>query len=582
VEKAMNRTDWIILAVIGCLIFLIGIFAGVLFQMRQPRVLPGGGMAMAPLSVGATTSAPAGVAGVAVHTVETGPATAVAETPVAAMTQADVATTNGVVAASEPAVAPKMLAYHWQAGERLVYVVSIEATMPDGVQRREGNCFYEVKSVAGETGCATITSFSSLKRDASVRVTGALQPLFVTWRTPRTLVIDPTGHVIQQDGENQLMLGLGDVAEQLFQPLPEGTATIHRDVRVTDQTRRMNGLMPFPSPMRRMMGQQTDRSMNYSAHETVVYTVAAPMGDLLPMDVNVLLMTDERSDEGALFRQTGAGGIVFDRHVGAIKSLDIAYEVRSSFDHGTTRVPVTLHAQLLDADATEKAYAERKAATASAKRAAVEAATPKPIDNDEVTGLVGVLRGTQDRWKLMAACDRLATSIPITVRKEQVGKALDPLLKNPDEFVSGGAAKALAVWGTRADVSALAGVVDSENPFLRSDAMKALGKIPDPAGAVILVKHLPDFFRRGDASNALQSMGPIAEDAVLTMMNDKDGGVVSECVKILGVIGTGKSLPALKALRAIDRGAAGPAGDAIDAIQSRLDAQRGTKVNLNG
>jgi len=129
-----------------------------------------------------------------------------------------------------------------------------------------------------------------------------------------------------------------------------------------------------------------------------------------------------------------------------------------------------------------------------------------------------------------------------------VAKALAGLLAAKDDFVRTAAARALATWGTPESVPALIAALEDRSVFVRGAAMAALGAIRDPRGAEAVAKQLPPFAGRGDASKALQAMGELAEAPVLPFLGHADWGVQMEACKILGVVGTSKSLQPLRDL----------------------------------
>lgn len=83
-----------------------------------------------------------------------------------------------------------------------------------------------------------------------------------------------------------------------------------------------------------------------------------------------------------------------------------------------------------------------------------------------------------------------------------------------------------------------------------SRVVYALAKIKNPRAAEAIASMMTDFFTAKDASAALRRMGPVAEDAVLELSNSSALSMQVEACKILGVVGTEKSLRKLKGLAA--------------------------------
>jgi len=108
----------------------------------------------------------------------------------------------------------------------------------------------------------------------------------------------------------------------------------------------------------------------------------------------------------------------------------------------------------------------------------------------------------------------------------------------------------LEAWGTSENTPRLVELLD-KTPFGNRDAIRVLAKIRDPRSVKAVAKHLsgPGFLGM-EARNALKEFGPIAEPAVIEVMNTtNDARGRTECVRCLGDIGTKSvSVPALQAM----------------------------------
>ena len=102
-------------------------------------------------------------------------------------------------------------------------------------------------------------------------------------------------------------------------------------------------------------------------------------------------------------------------------------------------------------------------------------------------------------------------------------------------------------------------------------AMEALGVLKDPRGAEAVAKRLAVANERPQATKSLQTMGPAAEEVVIGYLKEKDAAVALEACKILGAVGTKKSLAPLRTL-ATDKSnkqLAQAAGEAWKAVTAR-------------
>jgi HEAT repeat protein len=108
-------------------------------------------------------------------------------------------------------------------------------------------------------------------------------------------------------------------------------------------------------------------------------------------------------------------------------------------------------------------------------------------------------------------------------RRSEVAKAIDPLLTDPDLRET--AAQSLASWATKENVPSLIKLLAIEQGNAWRPAIDILGKLKDERAAESLAKSLTNFFRRGPAQNALQTLGPVAEPEVVKYLHHKDNGV---------------------------------------------------------
>jgi HEAT repeat protein len=103
-------------------------------------------------------------------------------------------------------------------------------------------------------------------------------------------------------------------------------------------------------------------------------------------------------------------------------------------------------------------------------------------------------------------------------------------------------------WANKESVPALLAAINSTDGEVRKKAMEALGALKDPRGAAPIAARLADFFDRAAAAQALCLMGETAEEAVAEWVKAPDGATSTEACKVLGKIGTKKSVPLLNLL----------------------------------
>jgi hypothetical protein len=124
-----------------------------------------------------------------------------------------------------------------------------------------------------------------------------------------------------------------------------------------------------------------------------------------------------------------------------------------------------------------------------------------------------------------AALQSLARLRPDDANRAAVASALNTPLLDADQGVREDALNAALVWGTKDNAATLARLLAS---FPSEDC----GRNPRTLEKI---------------SRALSSIGPGAEEAVIPLLQSPDGVVLAESFRILGEIGTDRSVPALQA-----------------------------------
>jgi hypothetical protein len=170
-----------------------------------------------------------------------------------------------------------------------------------------------------------------------------------------------------------------------------------------------------------------------------------------------------------------------------------------------------------------------------------------PAGNDKLSIAVYYMKSSSQMKRTNALRD-LQQITPNERRAEVVGMLVG-MLKEKDKEIRGGAADALAVWGSKENVPALLAALLDKTKFSGLDrVMRTLGKFKDERAVEPLAAWLEDAGDRGSAAEALKEMGPMAETAVLARLNHPDDQTKTAACNVLRVIGTRQSLPALEKL----------------------------------
>src|SRR5438552_4071943 len=174
-----------------------------------------------------------------------------------------------------------------------------------------------------------------------------------------------------------------------------------------------------------------------------------------------------------------------------IRSTDAKYTVRVNDPGVTLKMPITITARLVRAAEAEKKAADRKAAAEEARRAVEESQKPKAIDNDGLDQLLATIKSS-NAGQHQQALGKLAHSVPIEQRRDEVAALLVGLLSEHDHWTVTGAEKALKLWGNDSSTPALIKLLENHDFFIRTGAMDALAPRKSDVAAEAVARDLAD------------------------------------------------------------------------------------------
>ena len=227
--------------------------------------------------------------------------------------------------------------------------------------------------------------------------------------------------------------------------------------------------------------------------------------------------------------------------VGLSKRLD--FGAVGSVDAGAKRIEMT--AQPPSA-AEIAAYLGPEPAPPAANAPRDSEADAAP-DADFATAMIAQLK-SPEKSRRHDAIRRIKGAPPSDdpEKRTRVAKALESMLGDPDGFTRSDAIKALSVWGGPENTPALVKTLADPEFTVRWAALDAFAVIADPAAAEAVASFLDKD--GGKASKALMAMGPKAETFVWKFLRHENVFVRCDACKVLAVIGTVDSVPALMAI----------------------------------
>jgi hypothetical protein len=152
-----------------------------------------------------------------------------------------------------------------------------------------------------------------------------------------------------------------------------------------------------------------------------------------------------------------------------------------------------------------------------------------------------------------AALHHLAQIRPDDASRAKVSKALNATLLEPTRGLSDESLNALIVWSSPENVDTLLkmlGPYDKSGMGRNARVIEFLGALKDPRAAAALAPGLEHGRERSAVSKALKVIGAAAQNAVFPYLDSLNEATCIEACRILGEIGTDKSLdPLQKAYR---------------------------------
>ena len=152
--------------------------------------------------------------------------------------------------------------------------------------------------------------------------------------------------------------------------------------------------------------------------------------------------------------------------------------------------------------------------------------------------------GSADVNRRRSAALVLSRAQPKQLRNE-ITKALEPLLHDSDDMVRVYSVKAIGVWSTGDVVPIAIDALKDADPMVRNSAIEILDLHKDPRAIEPLVAVLSDSSST-DAAQCLIHMGSTVENAVLVHFDNGNTSAKRFIIEILGAVATKKGIAKLR------------------------------------
>jgi hypothetical protein len=418
--------------------------------------------------------------------------------------------------------------YTLKPGQMLVYSVTVKLDGPKEVETLLGPAAYHVTSAddgitlqfqsALETRKRPKEGVSESEPIQGVRRWGLFR--MAASDAENTLKIDSHGAILRQSGDSALPSFLGSLPQLLLETLPDPGETAWN----------------ASSDGNIVTGTGADR-VSLAAREKVAGTLEQQPGAML-IKKQYDLATRETVGGEPRLKISGLGRTIFDSKAGAPKEMTFDGTVAEASKNTVNKTLVSVSCKLLDGENRQIALQQ----LGSGRNVAEE--IEEPVRDPELIALIGQLKsGNKSQRK--AAADKLA-SWPPNENRPQVARALTVALTDGDLFARWSAVTALGVWYTKETVPDLIKRLDDPEHAVRWETEKVLGQIKDPRACMPLALMVDNGTDRDFAANALEAMGPIAEEVAIKLLGSFAWEARNRAAKMLAHWGTKESVATLR------------------------------------
>jgi hypothetical protein len=208
-------------------------------------------------------------------------------------------------------------------------------------------------------------------------------------------------------------------------------------------------------------------------------------------------------------------------------------------------------------------------------------AGPYPSDPDYFDKLVEMMTNSDPEKKTRAINTLLKTDpsqVPSTDTKGKIARAFKTLAE--DNIFDDKPIKGLVIWGGKYSVPVLLKLLDRSGSNAKKEIIASLGKLQQPEAAPALASLLSNISSQQNAYDALKEMGSVAEGAVIKVAPSDDEMTCIYALKLLGEIGTDKSVSCLrKGIASKNANVRDVAKESLKIVVARQKAEKEKETN---
>jgi len=488
------------------------------------------------------------------------------------------------------------LCYRPSPNQTNTYRVEIELRGEGGTETTAGNITVTTRAIGSNVIALAFRGSLTPRRDVPTSPAYGLSG-YPRWFAPASfstgseIQFDESGRVLRIAGDYPLPLPLGTFAQLFVELLP---ASEKSRWEITETLSALDDSISF-GPAASFFGAQSTGAPYYAGpnyprgsaaviavNRKTKYQVASSTPDRLTIKKSFALDSLLQAGNEPRLSASGEGEFVFDRRQGLIRSVELQTKAVMNTESVTRRMTAVLHLKLLEGKERDAALHPSTSQPVTAKQifspeSALELERPSPtprpqkkLSSDEVSKLMDDLKSEDTSARVNAASKFQTFELAATAPPELL-TLMAGMLTNADSSMRMAAAKVIADQGTSEHVPLLIKLLKSNDHSARYSALRGLGRLKDKQAAEPLVAMIAAGGSDGyQAVEALNKIGADAEDAALTLLKERHNETKRQGCRILGTIGTKKSLDPLRELMLEpDYSLSSAASEAVKAIMAR-------------
>ena len=472
--------------------------------------------------------------------------------------------------------------YKFTVGQTNVFAVEFSVRSETGSEVTAGNVILTTKEVT--TNSVKLSCRGNLKSEfkrtpqrgpgfyPGFYPGGMMQQNVNVFPNDCEIELDEHGNELRDGGDYVLAVPLGKLVQSIFAPLPAksadgetsdtvtalddpfwlGPAESYLNVRINGQPIAMNYFY--------MGGPQRNAPATLRLSRHTSSRVKASTAGSLEWHQQTTLVSSLKTGKDPRLTATSESDFTFDRNAGMFAKIETLSDVSSQTETASRKAKVSFKSRLLTGTELAAVLAPPP-----------PPAPPRKLSGAELEKIIADLK-SPDLDTRRAALRQFCCATVESPSAELLD-LVSAMATDSDQFVRMNAANFLGAYGTTNQTSVLLKLLKDSDWSTRQPAIQLLVKFKEPHA----IQPLADLLARGgngmngeQVSSALINFGPAAENAVLTLLDEKNVETQRQACAILQQIGTSESLDALQKLVGDSEQTVSQAAvDAIRAIKQR-------------